>query len=342
MAQSNWVEIDNQQTWDNFLLQNQQKSFLQSFQFGSFYQELGYKIWRLGAGNEENLVGAGLLVKLSTKLGSFLYCPAGPIVLDWEKDFESFLAKATEIARSEKVNFIRLDPRILSESQEKLLSAKGLVKATNYTQPQCSQILDLTKTLEQIKTNFSSSTRYNVGWVARQGVKVEISQDPQEIEIFSALLKETSTRQNFRLHAKADYYKTQFLVLAAKNMAKLFITRDRDREVLAASIVVNFGDTATYLHAASSSKKPKLRGSYLMQWKIIEDAKESGFRKYDFWGIASNDSPSDPWSGVTAFKKSFGGEKICYQKPYDLVLSRAYLFERFVEKTRPLLKKLRS
>lgn len=341
MTQSRWIQVNNQQTWDSFLLQNQQNSFLQSFQFGNFYQDLGYKIWRLASGTEQELTSAAMLVKLSTKLGNFLYCPGGPNILDWETDFPGFLDKATEIGKEEKVSFIRLDPRNVTEKQEKILVAKGLVKAANYTQPQCSQVLDLTQTLEEIKNNFSSSTRYNVGWVGRQGVTVEISQDQGEIEVFINLLKETARRQNFHLHAKEDYYKKQFQSLAEKNMAKLFITKAKTGEILAAAIVVNFGDTATYLHAASSSKNQKLRGPYLMQWKIIEDSKESGYKKYDFWGIAKDDNQSDPWAGVTAFKRSFGGEKVCYQTPYDLELSKTYLVERLIEKTRPVLKKLR-
>lgn len=327
--------------WDQFLLTDPKNSFLQSYGYGEFYKQLGYKIWRLGLTSDQDIVGVCLVVKLTTKLGSFLYCPAGPVTPDWEKDFGALFTKLVEIGRTEKVSFIRLDPRTLTGGQERLLSEKGLVKSANYTQPQCSQLLDLTKSLTEIKSNFSDSTRYNVGWVERQGVRVEISQKLADIDIFTNLLKETSQRQNFRLHAKEDYYKKQFLVLAARNMAKLFLTKDSRGEVLAAAIVVNFGETATYLHAASSSKNPKLRAPYLMQWKIIENAKEVGFKNYDFWGIAKDDNPNDAWSGVTAFKKSFGGEKICYQISYDLALNKQYVLERLIETTRPILKRLK-
>jgi lipid II:glycine glycyltransferase (peptidoglycan interpeptide bridge formation enzyme) len=337
------VTLDNltEITWDGFLRTQKEGSFLQSYQYGKFYQDLGYKIWRLGLTNEDRLVGVGLVVKLTTKLGNFLYLPAGPVLKNWERDFETILEKLIEIGRAEKGSFIRLDPRILSDQQEKHLTDKNLVRSANYTQPQCSQILDLTRPLSEIKSNFSESTRYNVGWVARQGVRVEISQNSADIDIFTALLQETSVRHHFRLHAKEGYYKKQFLALAEKNMAKLFLTKDSNDEVLSAAIVVNFGSTVTYLHAASSSKNPKLRAPYLMQWKIIENAKESGFKNYDFWGVAKDDSPNDPWAGVSSFKKSFGGEKVCYQKPYDFALNKGYLLEKFIEQTRPLIKKLR-
>ncbi len=333
-----------QDQWDKFLTANSKSTFLQSYQYGEFHKNLGQKVWRLGLSKGGEFNGVCLLVKPSTKLGSFIYCPSGPVLADWEAGFETLLEKATEIGKREKVGFIRFDPRILSDNQEKSLLEKGLRKTSNYTQPQCTQILDLTKSLDEIRKNFSDSTRYNIGWVERKGVKVNISQNPSEIDIFVDLLKETAQRQHFRLHAKKDYYKKQFLVLREKGMAKLFLAYEPEKDgqdVLAAAIVINFGDTVTYLHAASSNKNPKLRAPYLMQWKIIEDAKNSGFKHYDFWGVAKDDSPLDPWAGVTEFKSSFGGEKVCYQKPFDLVLTKDYYLETLLEKARIVIRKFK-
>lgn len=337
--------LDNpkEDQWDMFLTDSSKSSFLQSYQYGEFYKSLGQKIWRLGLFKGGGLSGVCLLVKLSTKIGSFIYCPSGPVLNDWEGDFETLLEKAAEIGKSEKVSFIRFDPRIVAESQEKILLEKGLRKTSNYTQPQCTQVLDLTKPLEEIRKKFSDSTRYNIGWVERKGVSVKISQDPSEIDIFVDLLKETAQRQRFRLHAKEDYYKKQFLTLREKNMVKLFLAYEPEKdgqEVLAAAVVINYGDTATYLHSASSNKNPKLRAPYLMQWKIIEESKNSGFKNYDFWGVAKDNNPADPWAGVTEFKRSFGGEKFCYQKPFDLVLTKDYYFEKLVEKARLVARKL--
>ena len=76
-----------------------------------------------------------------------------------------------------------------------------------------------------------------------------------------------------------------------------------------------------------------------MQWKIIEDAKNSGYEKYDFWGVAATDNPNDPWAGVTSFKKSFGGKKVCYEPAYDLIVSKRYYLDVLLEKARLLLRK---
>lgn len=337
------ISDQDEAKWDEFIINQPKGSFLQSYQYGQFYNNLGQKIWRLSLIDSEKIVGTALIVKLQTKFGSFLYCPAGPILTDLKNSFSLFLDELTKIAKDEKVDFVRLDPRILTADEREFFEQSGFKEARYFTQPECTQILSLEDSLGTIRSNFSESTRYNIGWVERKGVRVKISDQEADIDIFVSLLQQTAERQNFRLHYHKDYYKKQYLALRDKNLAKLFLAYEPekdDSEVLAAAVVVNYGDTATYLHSASSSKNPKLRAPYLMQWKIIEDAKLNGFRKYDFWGVSPNDDPKDPWRGVTDFKKSFGGEKVCYHKPYDLVLSPKYQLTTFLDKVRAGLRKL--
>lgn len=335
-----WQEITESQVWNDFVTAQTNGSFLQSFEFGSFQQSLGKKIWRLGY-KEDILTGICLLIKQTTRFGSFLYIPSGPIVTD-RSALDSLINTITQIGRTEHVNFVRFDPRIVNQELDSKLLSLGLKKINSFTQPQCTQVLDLTQDLDTLRKGLSASTRYNIGWVARQGVRVEVSEKGSDIEIFLKLLQETSKRQQFKLHGESDYYQKQFQTLFDSSMAKLYLAYEPEKvgnDVLAGAIVVTFGKTTTYLHAASSSKNPKLRAPYLMQWQIIEDAKNSGSAIYDFWGVAANDNPQDPWSGVTAFKKSFGGNKICYSAPYDLVLSKGYYLDTIVEKARLLLRK---
>ncbi len=337
-----WQEAQNRQEWNNFVSQTPGGSFLQSYEFGDFYSSLGKKVWRLACFDKE-LSSVCLLVKQVTKFGNFLYCPGGPLLTDEEK-IEELITKVTQIAKEENANFVRFEPRIMSENQKEKLLSLGLRRTKNFTQPECTQILDLIQSFEVLRTNLSESTRHNIGWVERKGVRVVVSEEQEKLEIFEKLLSETSARQKFQLHRETNYYTKQFESFVKQGMAKLYLAyepAEEGNQVLAAAVVINFGKTTTYLHSASSAKNPKLRAPYLMQWKIIEDAKNSGYEKYDFWGVAATDKPSDPWSGVTIFKKSFGGEKVCYEPPYDLILNKRYYIDILLEKARLILRKWR-
>lgn len=338
MEENSWQQISDLNLWDQSLSLQKQANFLQSSSFGQFHEKLGNKVWRFGKFENQKLRSFAQVIKLKTKFSQFLYLPWGPL-LEKPAELEPLVKLLERVGIEEGANFIRLDPRE-EIAQDRSLNLKI---AASFTQPQSSLILDLTKSLEEIRSNLSESTRYNIGWVERQGVKVTTSEQPEDIKIFLNLLRETAGRHQFSLYENIDYYRQQFLSFSEKKAAKLFIAQGPDslnNIPLASALVIYFGDTATYLHAASSSKHPKLRAPYLMQWKIIEDAKNSGFKNYDFWGVSKDDNPTDPWAGVTAFKKSFGGERVQYQKPYDLILKKGYYFDIFIEKIRKPLRKL--
>ena len=93
------------------------------------------------------------------------------------------------------------------------------------------------------------------------------------------------------------------------------------RQPLVAGIVVDFGDTRTYLHGASSNEHREMMAPTFLHWEIMRDAKARGMRFYDWWGIAPDGSAMDhPWTGITRFKTGFPGERISSPGTYDIVL----------------------
>ena len=87
-------EVTNKQVWEDFLLECQQKTFLQSWNWGEFQKSLGNKIWRFGifdhstssgqapstnSGQDKNLIAVALVIKHTAKRGSFLLVPHGPV-----------------------------------------------------------------------------------------------------------------------------------------------------------------------------------------------------------------------------------------------------------------------
>jgi lipid II:glycine glycyltransferase (peptidoglycan interpeptide bridge formation enzyme) len=124
--------------------------------------------------------------------------------------------------------------------------------------------------------------------------------------------------------------------------AKLYLA-EYNNKIIAANIVLYFGDLAVYLHGASSNEYRNVMAPYLLQWRQILEAKKMGYRKYDFWGIESSSkfnpeysgqsSKLNSWSGITRFKKGFGGCEKNYNGAHDLVFdSVGYWTYRFARK----------
>ncbi|GAI14383.1 unnamed protein product [marine sediment metagenome] len=71
-------EIKNKEVWESFLLECQEKSFLDSWNWGEFNKAMGNKIWRLGIFEKNLLVLVILIVKTVAQRGTFLFVPHGP------------------------------------------------------------------------------------------------------------------------------------------------------------------------------------------------------------------------------------------------------------------------
>lgn len=221
---------------------------------------------------------------------------------------------------------------------EKLLKDFGFVVAPEYTQPECTGIIDLTKSEEEILGQMTPSTRNNIRASQRKGVVIREG-SPEEIKIFLKLLAETAQRKLLTLPREGDYHQKQFEALNKDGLMKLFIA-EAEGKALSAALVVFYADTAYYLHAANSNLLPKLRASYPLVWYSISESKKAGCKLFDFWGVAENDDSKHPWAGVTSFKLSFGAARECYSPPYDLPLRSSYRLIRVGESVRKPLRKI--
>jgi lipid II:glycine glycyltransferase (peptidoglycan interpeptide bridge formation enzyme) len=292
--------------------------FLQSWQWGEFQRALGREVLRLREGD-----GRAQLIRMALPFGkSYWYCPRGPL------GSLPSMRSDREVAQG---LFIRVEPAAAPEA--------GAVKVRD-VQPGQTTIVDLGREREEIMAVMHEKWRYNIRLAERKGVRVYVAgeRDPGALEVFWDLLRETTARDRFRAHGKG-YYRSMLEALAgdpAKDGASRPVARlvfaEHDGRVLAANLMTYFGDTATYLHGASSRARRELMAPQLLHWTAMLDAKAWGYRRYDFWGVAPEGAEDHPWAGVTRFKKGFGGAYVAYPGTYDLPLDRfwygAYAFSR--------------
>src|SRR3989344_3148451 len=90
-------EITDKNTWEGFWASREEKTFLQSWNWGEFWQKMGNKIWRL-----EGM----LAVKVAARRGTFLLVQHNVGIS------EALLDELKKIAKEEKCDFIRMAPLI--------------------------------------------------------------------------------------------------------------------------------------------------------------------------------------------------------------------------------------
>lgn len=315
-------EINEKTVWEDFLGKIEEKTFLQSWNWGEFQKELGNKIWRFGV-YEKELIGVSLVVKIKARRGTFLFLPHGPLCLEKKKEVLSLII---EKLKKEKVDFIRIAP-LWEESKKTIF--KDFRPAPIHMHPEITWVLDITPSEEKLLIGMRKTTRYLI----KQGIKngdLEISKS-KDIKTFNDLYLKVAKRHNF-VPFSLEFLKKQFSIFSSDNQIEMFLGKYKD-EVLASAIVVYWQDKAFYHHGATAVSK--IPASYLLQWEAIKEAKKRGCKEYNFWGVVPEEaSRNHPWRGLTLFKKGFGGCMKKYVKTQDLVLNKKYWINWTIEKIR--------
>lgn len=330
-------EITDKNTWEDFFSQIEEKTFLQSFNWGEFQKDLGEKVWRLGI-YENELIAVCSVVKVVAKRGTFLLV-SHPHKM--EKDVLRFLIEELKKI-SEGCHFIRFCPLYERNKESKeMFSSLGFKKAPIHVHPELTWKLNLENSEEDLLKGMRKTTRYLI----KQGGKnedLEIikSRDVKDIKIFNDIYQETVKRHHFHPFS-LNYLEKEFLNF--KDNAVIFLAKYKG-EYIASSIVIFWSGIGFYHQGASSQKYPKIPASYLMQWQAILEARNRGCKSYNFWGIADTKTEEElkkhPWKGLTLFKKGFGGYRKDYLKTQDLPLSFRYNIIRLFEKIRKAKRRL--
>jgi len=318
------IEIENKENYNKLVKAQAGSQFLQSWEWGDFLMESDELVHRYALWNEQGTYDTVFsLIQKPLGLGfSYYYLSRADLGHD-KKEIQFIFDEIKKIGRNEKVVFLRFEPL----SKFKIADWKAKITKTIDVQPSQTLILDLRKSEDELLQDMHQKTRYNIRLADKKGVEVMAvaHQDiDKEFENFWNLMRITKERDAFRIHDR-EHYREMLKI----GFIKLYLAKYND-QVLAAAIVSFFGDTATYIHGASSSEMRSLMAPYLLQWEMIKAAKGRGCRYYDFYGIDEN-----KWPGVTRFKLGFGGDRKIYPGTYDLRFNKfGYCIYKFLRALR--------
>ena len=333
-------EIKSKEVWENFVLSQDPKSFLQSWNWSETERLLGKKIFRLGFFKNDNLIGVCLIIKEEAKRGNHFLIPGGPFI-NWQDRLlvKFFLKTIKDYARSEKVWFVRLRPELVDTPENrKLFKNFGFFPSPMHLHAENTWVLNLSQGEESIMRNMRKSTRYLVRKSLNSGLEFAETVEPNNSKILDRLQEETIERHKF-VGFSEELFKAQLETFGRDNQAKLYLCK-KGKSILAAAIIIFYGDYAYYHHSGSTSKLREIPFSYFLQWRIIQEAIKRKLKYYNFWGIAPSDSSRHRFAGVTLFKKGFGGGEINWLHAQDLPISLFYFLTYLFETGRRLMRRL--
>ncbi len=347
-------EIHGRDEWEGFMNVAKPPTFLHSWAWGDFNQKMGSKVWRLGIfgnanefnGNKRQLIACALILKIEARRGTFLFCPHGPIFAGIKEAVHNALHNAQnaafkaeilkvltntlrDLAKKERCDFVRICPLLLNAPEnQKIFYDPGFREAPIHMHPELAWILKLDNQLDELLMGMRKTTRYCIKRAQKDEVETSFSSDPNDAEFFWKVYQQTVDRQNFTPFSKA-YLRKEFETFG--DQAQWFFAK-HEGEILAAAMIIFYGDSAFYHHGASTHSK--IPAPYLLQWAIIEEAKKRGCDFYNFWGISPEDKPRHPWAGLSLFKKGFGGFAQEYVHAQDMAITPKYWLNWILETIR--------
>lgn len=317
----------NQVRWNQFINTQQPDTFLHSWAWGEFQRDL---IHRFSVEENGQLVGVALVILTKAKRGTFVLCPHGPITLPERLDvLGQLLDQMIQFGREHQADFIRVAP-ILPDLPHlgTVFALREFRRAPIHVHPELSWMLDLAPVEDALLAAMRKTTRYSIRKAEKDGVQVRISTDPNDLKIFYELYQVTVSRQKFQPFSW-DYLQREFDLFSKYQMMKIGIAEEDGKPVSGAMIVVT--PYEAFYHQGASITGSKSVASYLLQWRLIQMAKQAGCKQYNFWGISPDDKPKHPWAGLSLFKKGFGGAAHQYIPTQDKPLTWKYKLNKLIE-----------
>lgn len=303
--------------WDELIIANPDGgNVFSSKEYAEQKEQGGYKRHFLIV----NKHAVTVLEKQTPPLGKLWYLPKGPNVTTPKMLFD-MLALIGPFAKKRGVFAVRTESE-LARKHQPTLSRHGLKKAAPIIPNPSTITLDITPDTETLLASLPQKGRHAIRRAERDGVTVKrVPADTKNSKRMYKLLAETAEGQ-FGIRAYG-YYESFWQRFEQSGKGQLFFAYFEGKVVAGAYAMV-LGKKSTYKDGASIRQRTAYGASHLLQWHVIEWAKEQGATLHDFCGSPPSDDIDNrdhPHYGIGRFKQSFSRNVVDYVGCYDLVIS---------------------
>ena len=161
--------------------------------------------------------------------------------------------------------------------------------------------MDLNPPLGDLREGMRSHWKRELKVAERNGLAILEGSEDELFAIFIDIYKEMVSRKNFVEPNDINQFRLIQKQLPEQLKMKIMLCRSGG-DICAGLICAAIGKTAVYLFGATSNAGMRSRGSYLLQWKLIERLKQDGISLYNLNGINPITNP-----GTYKFKRDLAG-----------------------------------
>jgi len=316
------IEIDavTKDEWTALLLQ---------FDDATIYQTWSYGAIRWGQSNLSHIVikhkgeiiaAAQLrIIKIPLLKAGIAYLPWGPM---WQRQgqqvnidvFQKIINVLKEEYAIKQSLLLRIHPHVIEESSDAIVAIlnqigfQKKIKIRTYR----TLMLDLSPSMPEIRKSLDQKWRNQLNRAEKNNLKIIEGNSDALYQIFLDLQEEMHDRKKYI--PGVDYNELGDIQKDLPEPLKMIILiSEYEGKPLTATIGSLIGDTSIYLLGATGNEGMKMKGAYLLQWRLIEMMKESGCKWYDLGGIDPDENP-----GVYHFKSGISRREARHIGQYEI------------------------
>ncbi len=163
-------------------------------------------------------------------------------------------------------------------------------------------LMNLNPELEALHEGMRQHWKRELKVALRKELEVVEGTGEDFFDSFLSIYGEMISRKGFSPGADVEEFRRMQAQLPEDFKMKILLCRSKEG-VCAGVICSAIGKSAIYLFGATSNAGMKSNGSYLLQWKVIEELKRQGISIYNLNGINPETNP-----GTYRFKYELSGE----------------------------------
>lgn len=189
------------------------------------------------------------------------------------------------------------------------------------------------KSLEQIFAEFDPIWQERIYLAERDDIYIEMGTEMHLLE-FHQLMIEQAKREKTQVRDLKYFVKMfESLTFEDPNRIKLYMAR-KDKQLLSAALAIRVQGHTWDIYGVKKSDYYDDPASFLLRWKMIQDAVKMGDDTFDFRGISIQLNSDDPIFELLQFKCGFGGEacELIGEWDYPVIPMLHWAFDMYMKK----------
>jgi len=170
-------------------------------------------------------------------------------------------------------------------------------------------LLDLAPGLEELRKRLDKKWRNQLSRAEKNNLMVVAGSGGEQFRTFRLMYEQMRRRKAFETTVDVEEFERLQEDLIPPHRMRILICENQGVPV-AGLVASAMGDSAIYLLGATSDEGLESKGSYLLQWTLIQWLKQEGIRWYDLGGIDPEVNP-----GGYHFKRGFSGADVIQMSP---------------------------